>query len=425
MRADAPSIIRRSQWGADESIVRAPPWYADRVRLAIVHHTAGTNSYSGRSRRRSCAGFRGTTSSATAGTTSATTSSSTSTGRCSKAAPAASTSPSEGRTPRGSTRAAPGSPSSARTPWTDITSSARSALVKLISWRLDVAHVDPLKSLTYVSFGSDQFPARDLGSPAGVSGHRDTGSTSCPGNVLYGRLGALAKSAAARGLPKLYEPAVSGGLGGFVRITGRLSGALPWTVTIRAPDGSLLAQGSGTGAKVDWTWDASGIFFGDYTYAIEAAGSSGRFRTRPRPTATRGPQPRRFAEGVDAQRRRGRRGDGSFVLAHDVGRRDGDGAERGRHRRGTSRRRPVHVGRRLVASPGTGVERTAPCFRTGATRSRSMRRRPRSMRPRRKRDRGRSYARVSSRSRRPPSRRTAMGGATRPLWPSRSRVRRT
>src|SRR6185369_1940954 len=35
----------RSGWRADESIRRAPPLYAPAIQLAIVHHTAGANSY--------------------------------------------------------------------------------------------------------------------------------------------------------------------------------------------------------------------------------------------------------------------------------------------------------------------------------------------------------------------------------------------
>ncbi|MGH3113596.1 MAG: hypothetical protein ACRDOP_09025, partial [Gaiellaceae bacterium] len=43
---DRPGMIGRPGWGADESIVRGSPSFADRVRLSVVHHTAGTNSYS-------------------------------------------------------------------------------------------------------------------------------------------------------------------------------------------------------------------------------------------------------------------------------------------------------------------------------------------------------------------------------------------
>src|SRR5205807_2980686 len=35
----------RLSWGADESIRRAGPRYADAVHFAIVHHTAGSNNY--------------------------------------------------------------------------------------------------------------------------------------------------------------------------------------------------------------------------------------------------------------------------------------------------------------------------------------------------------------------------------------------
>jgi hypothetical protein len=150
----------------------------------------------------------------------------------------------------------------------DITTATRSSLVKLISWRLDVAHVDPRTTLTFVSYGSDRFAAGTPVRLRAVSGHRDTAYTSCPGAVLYGRLGEIAKAAAARGLPKLYEPVITGSLGGPVRITGRLSSALPWTVTIRDAAGAEVARGSGSGTAVDWTWNASAVYFGDYTYTI-------------------------------------------------------------------------------------------------------------------------------------------------------------
>ena len=43
--ANEPVIVSRQAWGADEEIVRAAPTIAPILRLAIVHHTAGTNSY--------------------------------------------------------------------------------------------------------------------------------------------------------------------------------------------------------------------------------------------------------------------------------------------------------------------------------------------------------------------------------------------
>src|SRR5206468_8858593 len=43
--AGLPTIVPRSGWLADEKIKRARPRYAAALKLAIVHHTAGTNSY--------------------------------------------------------------------------------------------------------------------------------------------------------------------------------------------------------------------------------------------------------------------------------------------------------------------------------------------------------------------------------------------
>ena len=43
--AGLPQIVPRSGWQADETIRRAKPGDADTLRMAFVHHTAGTNDY--------------------------------------------------------------------------------------------------------------------------------------------------------------------------------------------------------------------------------------------------------------------------------------------------------------------------------------------------------------------------------------------
>jgi flagellar hook assembly protein FlgD len=152
-----------------------------------------------------------------------------------------------------------------------ISSAARSALVRLLAWRLDVAHVDPLAGLTWISGGNPQYPAGTPVKLRTIAGHRNTGPTSCPGDALYAQLPGIRASVAASGGPKLYDPEVSGSLGGPVHVTGRLSESLAWTVTIKASaDGSTVAAGTGTGTKVDWIWDATAYPAGAYTYTIEA-----------------------------------------------------------------------------------------------------------------------------------------------------------
>jgi len=285
-RAGQPAIIRRNQWGADESIVRAAPYYASRVRFAVVHHTAGTNSYTAAQSAAIVRGiqryhvlangwndigynflvdkygqvFEGRGGGIDRNVVGA---------------------HAQGFNTGSTGVSLLGTYSSSR-----ISAAARSALVKLLAWRLDVAHVDPLSRLAWISAGNPEYRAGTLVRLRAVSGHRDTGPTSCPGTALYGQLPGIASSVAARGLPKLYDPEVAGGLGGSVHVTGRLSTVLPWTVTIRGADGLLVASGSGSGTHVDWTWDASGTPFGIFTYTIEAGAD-----VRPWTAAVPGPPP--------------------------------------------------------------------------------------------------------------------------------------
>jgi flagellar hook assembly protein FlgD len=269
-RPSQPSIIRRSEWGADESIVRARPYYASAVHFAVVHHTAGTNSYSASDSAAIVRGieryhvlgngwndigynflvdkfgqvFEGRAGGITRNVVGA---------------------HAEGFNTGSTGVAVLGNYESQR-----ISAAARAALVNLLAWRLDVAHVNPLRKLTWVSGGNPRYPAGTEVTLRAISGHRDTGPTSCPGGSLYSQLPAIAEDVAATGLPKLYKPLVSGSLGGLVRFTAKLTEPLPWKVTIRDSADNTVASGGGTGTAVDWTWDASAHPFGAFTYKIEA-----------------------------------------------------------------------------------------------------------------------------------------------------------
>ncbi len=147
------------------------------------------------------------------------------------------------------------------------------SLERLIAWRLDLAHVDPVSTLTYVSNGSEHWRAGTKVQLRAVSGHRDTGLTSCPGNQLYPQLDRIALAAEQIGLPKLYAPLVRGKIGGPVAFSARLSSALPWSITVSGPDGRTAARGTGVGPAVAWTWNASRATAGRYTWTMEAGSS--------------------------------------------------------------------------------------------------------------------------------------------------------
>ncbi|HEX5470096.1 MAG TPA: FlgD immunoglobulin-like domain containing protein [Gaiellaceae bacterium] len=283
-RSSRPSIIRRAQWGADESIVRAAPAYASAVHFAVVHHTAGTNSYSASQSAAIVRGieryhvlangwndigynflvdkygqiFEGRAGGIDRDVVGA---------------------HAQGFNTGSTGVAVLGTYGSSR-----VSRKARAALVRLLAWRLDVSHVNPRGRLTWISGGNPAYPAGTPVKLRAVSGHRDTGPTSCPGSALYAQLPEIARDVAARGLPKLYDPVVSGSLGAAVRFTAELSSSRGWTVSILDGSGTKVAGGSGTGKLVDWTWDASAIPFGDFTYEIEAG-------TKVRPAEGRVPGP--------------------------------------------------------------------------------------------------------------------------------------
>jgi flagellar hook assembly protein FlgD len=67
---------------------------------------------------------------------------------------------------------------------------------------------------------------------------------------------------------------VRGKIGGPVVFSGRLSRALPWTITVKSPSGSVAAKSSGIGSAIAWTWNSAGVKPGRYTWTMEAGPST-------------------------------------------------------------------------------------------------------------------------------------------------------
>ncbi|MBA3412960.1 MAG: N-acetylmuramoyl-L-alanine amidase [Actinobacteria bacterium] len=271
--AGSPGLISRVGWDADERIRRGPPLYASAVRVAVVHHTAGANGYS---RAQSTAIVRGI-----------------------QAYHVKSNGWNDigynflvdrfgqvfegryggvernvvGAHAEGFNTGSVGVALIGNYAGAAVSSAALTSLSRLLAWRLDVAHVDPRTTLTFLSRGNPRYPASVPVFLRALSGHRDTGFTDCPGNLLYGRLAEIAGIVSATGLPKLYAPSARGTAGQRVRFTGRLSTALPWTVTVTDALGKPVASGSGVSARIDWTWDATKVARKVYRYAIEAGPS--------------------------------------------------------------------------------------------------------------------------------------------------------
>ena len=190
--AAAPAIVSRAAWLADESIVRRTPETASRVAIAIVHHTAGRKpaspgesaaivraiqTYHVKTNGWNDIGYNflvdpfGQVFEGRGGGVDANV---------------------IGAHAEGFNTGSVGIAVLGTYTGEDATPAARAALEALIAWRLDLAHVDPGGRTSFRSSGNSRFPAGSDVPLEAVSGHRDTGATSCPGGVLYGRLAEIA-----------------------------------------------------------------------------------------------------------------------------------------------------------------------------------------------------------------------------------------
>ena len=272
--AGIPRIVARSGWQADESIVRAKPQYADGLRMAYVHHTAGTNGYT---RLQAPAVVRaielyhvkgngwndigynalvdrfGTVYEGRAGGVDQNV---------------------VGAHAKGFNTGSFGIAVMGDFRTVDPPAAAVDALVRTLAWRLDLGHVDPLATFNGISAGNERFGPGIPVFLRAISGHRDTGLTTCPGQRLYDLIPTIAKRVAALGLPKIYAPAVSPDESGGTRFTAKLSASLPWTVRITDAAGTELGRGEGTGTTVGWTWLPSGPVPAGTRWEIATAGAT-------------------------------------------------------------------------------------------------------------------------------------------------------
>ena len=265
----APPIVPRADWGANEAIRRGPPTYTSEIKFAIVHHTAGRNDYSRAEAAAIVRGIQlfhvksngwndigynflvdrfGTIYEGRYGGIDRDV---------------------VGAHALGFNTGSVGIALLGTYGSTKPSAAAQDAIARLIAWRLDLAHVDPTSTLTFASGGSEKYAAEVPVQLRAVSGHRDTGSTECPGNSLYARLGAIAASARTLGGLKIFEPKAMA-TGSSIRIRARLSQSQPWDVTIATAAGAEVTHGNGSGTAVDWTWESGGTPAGSYRWTVTA-----------------------------------------------------------------------------------------------------------------------------------------------------------
>jgi uncharacterized protein with LGFP repeats len=187
MPGQAPSIISRAEWGADESLRCGSPQYDNGIRAAVIHHTAGSNDYSPLE---------------SAGIVKAIyTYHSKTLGWCDIAYNALVDK--YGQVFEGSagglTKAVEGVHTGGfnRNTWgvamignfddTSPTPMQLRTVGRLLGWRLGLDGVDPKGTVALESAGSHYttFPAGAIANLPTIFTHRDVGNTDCPGNAAY------------------------------------------------------------------------------------------------------------------------------------------------------------------------------------------------------------------------------------------------
>jgi hypothetical protein len=283
-----PGTISRAGWGADESLRNCGPFYAREAKMAFVHHTANSNDYSagqaddlvraiywyhtqtlgwcdiaynflidkfGRVYEGRFGGMdRPVIPGATKGFN---------TGSVAVAA-------------IGDYRAHP--PSSATI----------LAFERLLAWRLDVAHVSPTGGAWMMSRGNDRYPEGEWVWFQAISGHRDAGPSSCPGDRLYAWLGAIRDVSYGIGLPKIFRPRQKGSPlipgHGLVTWTAKGSQSLRWRLEVLDQTGSPVWTRRAKGSKLLVRWDGrSGLDGplqpGVYTVKLSGTARAGSARS--------------------------------------------------------------------------------------------------------------------------------------------------
>ena len=267
-----PSIVTRAGWGADESIRRSSASYGEQIVAGFVHHTAGANDYS---RERADDVVRGVYSYHVQsrgwsdigynflvdkyGTVY------------------------EGRY-GGITRPVIGAHASGFNTNTFGVSlmgnfvnvrppaAMVSALQGMLAWKYDLHHVNVAGTVGYAPNGSGSKVTIDR-----LSGHRDVGSTSCPGGYAYELLPGLRRSVAELQGPVILYPQASPrsldvldgqSVEGPVRFSALLRPEGEWKLAVTGPDGAVVHTGAGSGKRIDHEWLPSGVNPGTYGYRI-------------------------------------------------------------------------------------------------------------------------------------------------------------
>ena len=164
------------------------------------------------------------------------------------------------------------------------TVAAQDAFVAYGAWRLDVAHVDPLSAPVVVSRDSPTYPDGVAVPLRAISGHRDVGTTGCPGTIGYDLIGVLTQRIAQVGGERIYggwpnaDPIAGNRVEGYEPTTFEFSITTPseWRFELVSPDGDVIIADQGIGTEGSIGWAPNETFeWGTYLATVSATPISG------------------------------------------------------------------------------------------------------------------------------------------------------
>jgi hypothetical protein len=199
-----PSILRRASWGARAP--RTTPTAVSRPVLAIVHHTAGTNSYAAADVPALLRGVQAYHMDANGWNDIAYNFAVDRFGRVWEARAGGIDRAIVGAHTAGFNTGSTGVVVLGNFETAAPTSASVNAVSSVIAWKLAIHDVDPRTPVAFrAGEGSRRFPPGSVVTLNRIVGHRDVGLTACPGQNLYRHLGGI-RSSVANAWPRLATP---------------------------------------------------------------------------------------------------------------------------------------------------------------------------------------------------------------------------
>jgi len=195
VQAGGPTIITRSQWGA--AAYRGTPGYGS-VQMAFVHHTVSLNTYTKAEAPAVVRGIQRYHQSSNGWSDIGYNFLVDRFGQIYEGRAGGIDRSVIGAQAQGWNSVSTGVASVGTHTSTDVTPEAFGAIASIVGWKLSIHGVPAQGTVTLRSSGgaANRYPAGHMVTFQRISGHRDGGSTSCPGDALYDQLPALRARAA-------------------------------------------------------------------------------------------------------------------------------------------------------------------------------------------------------------------------------------